>query len=256
MRLSANGSNVMMRVHAIAIYPGRFEPSSFPTNTGDWDDPEIPDAIVIDDVVPAEGFTIVAWVKYHNSDARKVLFSSTSLGQAFHWYVQGETLYFEQDDGSSFTMTDLLSAAADGEWIQLAMTFGPAGVIDYTHQYRFYLNGVEIAAGTFKGNQNPFAMIPTSTFGFTIGQTPHGQPWWSCAFPISRWRMDARIWSTAEVKQDFINWTDPGMKVFLEKVTGRYFLPEHTMSPIGPYTERMKGILRLRQVDIRSQSAT
>jgi hypothetical protein len=256
LRISAGGSVGTSAVHmeffGRMLVPGQLIPTAWP-RAGTAPSPVVVDGITVDDSAPWAGYTVVVWFRWNLQDMQNALYAVEGLGFV-HWlYWRGYDLFFEHQGGSEDEVTDAFLNIEENSWVQVVMTSEAPTTSPYWYKRKFYVNGVLKA--TSQQAVDTTALVASGAQSFKIG---HGgsQPWWAANAPIDAFRLDARIWGAAEVAKDWETRSDTGMQTILQKLQGRYFALSHDMSPQAVFIDKMRGIIRLRQVDIRLQSAT
>jgi len=249
---SAGTSGVNMECFGRMLVPGQLIPTAWPRATT-FPSPIESDGITVDDVPPWAGYTVVVWFRWNLQDSQNALYSVEGLGHR-HWlFWRGLDLFFERDDGSTDTVTDCFLGVDENEWVQVVMTSEASDESPYWYKRSYYVNGVLF--NTRKDSVNTEVLASTGAHSFKIGHGG-GEDYWAANAPMDAFRLDGRVWTAAEVAKDYETRKDPGMQAILQKCQGRYFVLTHSMDPQAVFYDKMKGLVRLRQVDIRLQSAT
>lgn len=208
------------------------------------------DCIQISDAPAPTGLTFAAWFKYRNDNDLKYLFSMGGTGGNYYLTIQGTTVTFNY--GAS-TLAGTISAGLAGTWVQLVLTIGGGASTLVPAAGRLYVNGVlsngadiqypvQVPSGS---TENTIYLGSSRALGSGLGLN----------MPLDCFRVDERVWTAAEVLDDYTLRSDAGMQMFLSQVQGRYFKADMSSAPAaGVFTDVHDGDLSLREVETLAQS--
>lgn len=208
------------------------------------------DCIQITDSPAPTGLTYAAWFKYRNDNDVKYLFSMGSTGGNYYLTIQGTTVTFNFGAAS---LSGTLSGALAGTWVQLVLTIGGGASSIVPARAALYANGALLNSA----DANVPLQVPSGVSENTLylGSSRALGSGLGFNMPLDAFRVDERVWTAAEVLDDWTLRSDAGMQTFLSQVQGRYFKAEVTANPAaGVFTDVHDGDISLREIETLAQS--
>jgi hypothetical protein len=221
----------------------------------------ITDAIAIHENLNVHGCTLVWWFQYRNDDDEKYLLyylPSATASEAFIISVRADDLRIAAVIGAPSELNAFFSGVTDGDWVQLVVTIqADTEAGDTAYLIKAYLNGAfENEAATGRGGI-PLVYAtgtPLLYLGGDAGENFATFDGGAANMAIDSFRIDARVWTAADVLNDYDTRSDEGIQHLLQMVQGRYFMASRTYHPDGPFTDIVRGYIDFHEVDVRRQT--
>lgn len=250
--LSAWGRTVHLHVAGCQLEAGAGPTSFLDSASGTTQS----DSISLPQTLPmASGFTWIFWLKYRFDSDDKYLFSISGPSALVNALIDGLTLVYTYNGASNVNAPHGL---VDGAWSQVAIVQRAPSSSEGTGTSRakitLFANGLPLT--TFFATSLPTYYPTLNPHSIEIGSDRgNASPLLAgLNMPLDAVRLDARPWSDQEILDDYLLRSDPVMQALLEKIQGRYFMPDVEYSPNGPFIDRLQTRLRLIEVHTATQS--
>jgi len=247
---STTGTLRLSGLGLVSVEACQIEVGAAPTSFMDYSTAPSPvrgDAIGMLEGFVWPGFTLQTYVKWRNDADEKYWFIATTAAGATALYAKIVGTDLKVQLGTTEHTLSLGSPVVDA-WTHIGLTYEKATAAGGLCTIRAWCNGAQTASINVTATHSP------NTFSFWLGNNSTSFSGKSLNMAVDSARLDARVWTAAQMASDYALRTDPGAQAILTFLQGRYFNIVSQIATQSRNTEFWDMALSLEEADVRRQS--